>query len=232
MQILRVHHQASRFEISLRLPRFITDWPTAQQRFIGGLADRFQDWHPLRARDFSVVPALSLEDMRCRCRLFGGLCDIVLGPEALELTFEEVKREAWPLEVVRRSSHWLSSELGEHGPASLWINTVTHMPAVEDGAVDRYLARFVPESAASEVKQAFAGARYLPSAHMTFAGDDGGWVLRRAVEKSAQDENSVFVSTQIHVQSMETLDSQPELFDRLDELADRVIGLQREEETR
>ncbi len=105
------------------------------------------------------------------------------------------------------------------------------MPAVEDGAADRYLGQFMPANAATVVNQASPGAQYLPSARIAFADDDGGWVLWRVVEKSAQDENGVFVNTQTHIRSTDpdAFETQAELFTRLDRLADRIAGLQREE---
>jgi len=82
MQVLQVRGHDASINVSFKLDRFITDWPTVQQRFIGGIAGRFHDMCPIRPGDFSLTPAFSLEDFRCRCQLFGGACRIVLAPDS------------------------------------------------------------------------------------------------------------------------------------------------------
>ena len=159
---------------------------------------------------------------------------IVLAPETLELTFHAVKQDSWPnvLETLRRSSEWLSSELGDHGRALLWLRACAHMPAVEGSGVDQHLDQFMPAEAAAAVEQVSAGARCHPSARVVLADDSGGWWVWRAVEKSLWIENGVYVDTEIHIQNPdpEAFGAQAELFAQLDELADRAVGLQREEE--
>ena len=43
MKVLRVRHRDARLNVGFKLNRFITDWPSAQSKFISGLADGFDD---------------------------------------------------------------------------------------------------------------------------------------------------------------------------------------------
>ena len=228
MKVLRVRHHDSEIHVSFRLNRFIADWPSAQSRFIGGIADGFRGWVPIGPRNFSVTPAFALEDLRCKCRLFGGQCEIVLAPEVLQLDFENVKREARPvvLETVRRASEWLAGALGDHGRDLLSFQTLAHLEALEADAADAYLGQFVPAEA-DELMRSEPNVKYLPSSRTVLSGEVEGWLLWRLVEKSASSDNAVFVDTRVHVQSPDParFDDQMRLLDRVEKLADRVVGL-------
>ena len=232
MQILRVRHRDSEIHVSFKLNRFIADWPSAQSRFISGIADGFRDWHPIGPRNFNVTPAFALEDLRCKCRLFGGACSVVLAPETLHLDFENVKRESWPVveETIRRASEWLAGVLGDHGRDLLSFQTLAHLEALEADAADAYLGQFMPAEA-DELLRSEPDVKYLPSSRTVLSGEAEGWLLWRMVEKSASSDNAVFVDTRVHVQSPDParFDDQMRLFDRVEKLADRVVGLDCEE---
>ena len=228
MKVLRVRDHGAAINVSFKLSRFIADWPSAQSRFISGIADGFGDWLPIDPRNFSVAPAFALEDLRCRCQLFGGACSIVLAPDTLQIDFENVKRENRPvvLETVRRASAWLASALGDHGRDRLSFQTTAHMEAPEADAADAYLAQFIPAEA-DELMRSEPNVKCLPSSRILLSGEAEGWVLWRVVEKSLSLDNAVFVDTQVHVQSPDPMgfDDQMRLLDRVEKLADRVVGL-------
>ena len=233
MKVLRVRHHDAAINVSFKLGRFITDWPSAQSRFISGIADGFRDWLPVGPRNFSVAPAFALEDLRCKCRLFGGVCGIVLEPEALRLDFENVKREngAVILETVRRASEWLAAALGDHGRDLLSVQAFRHMEALEADAADAYLAQFMPAEA-DELMRSEPNVKCLPSTRIVLSGETEGWMLWRVVEKSLSIGNAVFVDTRVQVQSPDRMgfDDQVRLYDRIEKLADRAVGLDCEDE--
>ncbi len=232
MKVLRVRHHDSEIHVSFRLNRFITDWPSAQSRFIGGIADGFRGWVPIAPRNFSVTPAFALEDLRCKCRLFGGQCEIVLAPEVLQLDFENVKREARPvvLETVRRASEWLAGALGDHGRDLLSFWTFAHLEALEADAADAYLGQFMPAEA-DDLMRSEPDVKYLPSSRTLLSREAEGWLLERVIEKSLSIDNAVFVDTRVRVQSPDParFDDQMRLLDRVEKLADRAVGLDCEE---
>ena len=233
MKVLRVRHHDAAINVSFKLGRFIADWPSAQSRFISGIADGFRDWLPIGPRNFSVAPAFALEDLRCKCRLFGGVCEIVLEPEALRLDFENVKREngAVILETVRRASEWLAAALGDHGRDLLSVQAFRHMEALEADAADAYLAQFMPAEA-DELMRSEPNVKCLPSTRIVLSGETEGWMLWRVVEKSLSIENAVFVDTRVQVQSPDRMgfDDQRQMLARVDKLADRAVGLDCEDE--
>ena len=232
MRVLRVRHHSAFITVRFRLKRFVADWPTAQQRFIGGIADRFQSWVTIGPQNFSVTPAFSLGDLRCRCQLFGDACSIDLTPDALRLSFTNVKSADRPIvmRTIRICSEWLSSVLGDHGRDWLVVDTAAHLQALEDGAADAYLGQFISEEIADTVKSE-SDVKYLPSMRMDLSDENGGWVLRRTVEKSEAVENGVFVNTMVHIASPDPADfeAHEQLLDRADRLADRFVGLQCED---
>ncbi len=233
MPVLHVRHHDASTHVTAKLSRFITDWPAAQQKFIGGIADRFRDWLPIGPGSFSVTPAVSLDDLRCRCQLFGGACSVVLGSDALNLSFTNVRRRNPPevVETVRRALDWLAAELGENGRDWMSFNTSVHMQAADSAAVDEYLGQFGRDDVDSNM-QSEPGAVYLPSTHLVCSDEKGQWVLRRVVEKSFAVDHAVFVDTQIQINSPNpaAFDDHMNLLARLDRLADRVVGLQPEDD--
>ena len=232
MKVLRVRRHDSEIHVGFKLNRFIADWPSAQSMFISGIAAGFRDWHPIGPRNFNVTPAFALEDLRCKCRLFGGQCEIVLAPEMLQLDFENVKREARTvvLETVRRASEWLAGALGDHGRELLSFQTLAHLEALEADAADAYLGQFMPAEA-DELLRSEPDVKRLPSSRTLLSGKAEGWLLERVIEKSLPINNAVFVSTRVHVQSSDSrgFDDEMRLLDRVEKLADRAVGLDCEE---
>ena len=233
MPVLQVRHHEASIQVIVKLTRFITDWPAAQQKFIGGIAEGFRDWLPIGPGDFSVTPAFTLDDLRCRCQLFGGACRIVLIPDALRLEFTKVGRRNQPevVETVRRALDWLAGALGENGPDWMSFNTSAHMQAPDDAALDAYLGQFVRGDVDSIVKSEF-GARVLPSTRFVCSDDKGLWILQRVVEKSAVIDRGVYVDTRIEIQNADpdSFGGHMDLLARLDRLADSVVGLQPEDD--
>ena len=234
MKVLRVRLRDAQINVGFKLNRFITDWPSAQSKFISGIADGFRDWLPVGPRDFSVTPAFALEDLRCKCRLFGGACEIVLGPEALQLDFHNVQPGTRPgvLKTVGRASKWLAGALGDHGRGWLWFQTHANLEALEAAAADVYLGQFA-SAEAGELAKLEPAVKCLPSSRTVLSGEAEGWRLWRVVEKSESIENAVFVDTRVHVnypdQSDSGFDDRMRLLERVEKLADRVVGLDREE---
>ena len=232
MPVLQVRHHDASIQVTVRLSRFIADWPAAQQKFIGGIADRFRDWLPIGPGNFSVTPAFSLDDLRCRCQLFGGACSVVLAPDTLYLSFSNIRRRDQPevVETVRRSLDWLFVALGENGRDWMSFNKSAHMQAADSAAVDTYLGQFV-RIGVDSIMQSEPGATYLSSTRMVVSDENGRWILRRVVEKSIAIDNGVFVDTRIDIRSPDPagFDDHVDLLARLDRLADRVVGLQPED---
>lgn len=235
MKVLRVRHRDVRLNVGFQLNRFITGWPSAQSKFISGIADAFHEWLPIGPQDFSVTPAFALEDLRCKCRLFDGECEIVLEPEALHLDFKNVQPGNRPvvLETVRRASEWLVAALGDRGRDGLSFQTHGHLEALEAGAADLYLGQFA-SAEAGELAKSEPGVKCLSSSRTVLSGEAEGWRLVRVVEKSASIENGVFVHTRIHVKYPDPsapmgFDDQMRLLERAEKLADRVVGLDCEE---
>ena len=232
MNVLRVRHHDAVVNASFKLRRFVSNWPAGQQSFIDGIRDRFHDWHPVGPGDFSFIPAYSLEDARCKCRLFGGACSIVLAPESLVCSFNNVKAASRPavLETIRRASEWLSSALADCGVDWLTFDTAAHLQAVEENAADAYLGQFTMEETVAAARLE-PGVRCVPSTRVGLEDEGGRWMLSRVVEKSAAVENGVFVHTQVHVRSPDAagFEEHAKLIDSVEKLADRFVGLECEE---
>ena len=232
MKVLRVRHHDASVAVSFKLRRFIDDWPSAQQKFISGITNGFNDWHPISSRNFVLTPAFALQDLRCKCQLFGGACSLVLAPEALQLDFENVTTGVHPVvsETIRRASEWFAGALGDHGRDWSSFHTLAHMEALEADAVDAYLDQFLPAEA-DELTRSEPPVKYLPSYRIVLSGEQEGWLLRRVVEKSGLIENGVFVDTRVEIQSSDLvgIDEQIQLLARVKRLADRAVGLDCEE---
>ena len=225
MQILQVRHHKGTVHIAFNLDRFITDWQSAQQKFISGIVHNFHDWQPIRAGDFTLAPAFALQDLRCECKLFRGACSLVLTPEALRLDFENVTPQVEPIvsETIRRAWRWFVEALEDHGLAWSSFQTLSHMEALETNAidVDSYLGQFVSEETGKLVEPDIC----LPSTRLVLVGS-GEWVLYRVVEKSKLVDKGVFVDTRVEIQSSDlSLDDQMKLLFHARTQSAKALGL-------
>ena len=226
MKTLPVRHHKGTVQIGFNLERFITDWQSAQQKFISGIVHSFHDWQPISVGDFTLAPALALQDLRCECRLFRGACTLLLTPEALRLDFENVTPQVEPivLETTRRAWGWFVDALEDHGLAWSSFRTLSHMEALEADAarVDSYLGQFVLEEIGKLVEPDLC----LPSTRLVLEGSRGEWVLYREIEKSKLIDNGVFVDTRVEIQSSDlSLDDQMQLLFHARTQSAKALGL-------
>ena len=112
MKILRVTPNPEQIELRIKLRHFITDWPSAQQKFVAGITRRLHDLTAIQPHDLNMSYGNSLGDASCTCRLFGGAASIVLNADTLKLSFENVTRAAYKVvfQAIRRGWEFLASE--------------------------------------------------------------------------------------------------------------------------
>ena len=104
------------------------------------------------------------------------------------------------------------------------------MEALEADAADAYLAQFMPAEA-DELMRSEPNVKCLPSTRIVLSGETEGWLLERSIEKSLLIDNAVFVHTSVYVLSPDPVgfNDQMQLLGRVRKLADRAVGLDREE---
>ncbi len=230
MKSLRVTPEPEQIELSIKLRHFITDWPSAQHRFVAGITRRLHDLTAIQPHDLSMSYGNSLGDASCTCRLFGGAASVVLNADTLKLSFANVTRPAYEVifEAVRRGWEFVTAEFPENGVAWFSLHSSQDVTASDDAAVDTYLGQFAHEGALAVAEQE-AGIRYRPSIRVTFKEHDRHWQLHRSVEESTSLENGLFVTTSIYVpeSELEALGGLEQAVARLHEMADRAIGLHR-----
>ena len=230
MQSLRVTPEPEQIELSIKLRHFITDWPSAQHRFVAGITRRLHDLTAIQPHDLDMSYGNSLGDASCTCRLFGGAASVVLNADTLKLSFSNVTRPAYEVvfEVVRRGWEFVTAEFPENGVAWFSLHSSQHVAASDDAAVDTYLGQFAHEGALSIAEQE-EGIRYRPSIRVTLKEHDRHWQLHRSVEESTSLANGLFVTTSIYMPEpeLEALGGFEQAVDRLHEMADRAVGLHR-----
>ena len=230
MKILRVTPNPEQIELRIKLRHFITDWPSAQQKFVAGITRRLHDLTAIQPHDLNMSYGNSLGDASCTCRLFGGAASIVLNADTLKLSFENVTRAAYKVvfQAIRRGWEFLASEFPENGVAWFSLHSSQDVAASDAAAVDTYLAQFAHEGAVA-VAQQEAGLRYRPSIRVTLKEHDRHWQLHRSVEESTSLANGLFVTTTIYMpgSELEALGGLEQAVARLHEVADRAVGLHR-----
>ena len=230
MRILRVTPDAEQIELSIKLRHFITDWPSAQHKFVAGITRRLYDLSAIQPHDLNMSYANSLGDASCTCRLFGGAASIVLNADTLKLSFTNVTRAAYKVvfEAIRRGWEFLASEFPENGVAWFSLHSSQDVAASDDAAVDIYLGQFTHEGAAAIAEQE-PGIRYRPSIRVTLKKQDRHWQLHRIVEESASLANGLFVTTSIYMpeSELEAFGGLEQAVARLHDMADRAVGLHR-----
>ena len=230
MKILRVRPNPEQIELSIKLQHFITDWPSAQQKFVAGITRRLHDLTAIQPHDLNMSYGSSLGDASCTCQLFGGAASIVLTADTLKLSFANVTRPASEVvfKAIRRGWEFLATEFPENGIAWFSLHSSQDVAASDDATVDTYLGQFAHEGAAATAEQE-AGIRYRPSIRVTFKEHDRHWQLHRSVEESTSLANELFVTTSIYMpeSELEALGGLEQAVARLHEMADRAVGLHR-----
>ena len=233
MRILRVTPNPEQIELSIQLQQLITDWPSAQQKFVTGIPRRLHDLTAaIQPQDLSMRYGNSLGDASCTCRLFGGAASVVLNADTLKLSFANVTRPANKVvfETIRRTWEFLASEFRENGVAWFSLHSSQDVKPSDDAAVDTYLGQFAHEGAVATAERE-VGIQYRPSIRVTFKEHDRHWQLHRSVEESTSLANGLFVTTSIYMPEFElkAFGGLEQGVARLREMADRAVGLHRGE---
>ncbi len=227
---LPVRSHDKQLEFSVALTPFIADWAGASQKFISGLAERFDTI--VLAEDFNVNLSNSLGDMSCRCRLFGGACLITLTPNELRLTFKNVSYAAYPavFSTMRSTLGWLASDFGSHKQDTLYFRCNEHVHSDDEQSVDEYLNQFAHDKIL-EALESEAAVSYQPSIRIALIGTKKNWSLQRLVEKSLQFNDELFVSTNVSIllRDAEDTDNLDRIISGLSDVADKAVGLNRGE---
>ena len=225
MKALKVIHRSAEIHVKLRLARMITDWRTAQIKFMSGATEHFGSLHPIRPENLRESASGTFAENHCACEMFGGACRIVLSPGELGLTIANANRSEHPIveQILRRSWSWFSAEY-ELGWSS--FESKEHPVAHEADAIDPYLNQFALAEIAAAANTSDGSVEYQPSARVVLLGRERIWVLRRLVEKSEMINNGVFVDTYIEIRSPDVVKGDLFTFlGSMDELADRTVGL-------
>ena len=223
---VRPHDQ--QLEFSVALVPFITDWPSATQKFLAGIASKFSGL--ARAQDFRVNSSGSLGDVSCICQLYGGACVNTLNPSELRLSFTSVNPQAYPavFSTTRTSLDWLASDFSGHKQDWLHFRSNEHVQLLQDMSANNYLNQFaqpkIMEALASE-----SGVSYQSSVRIALSDTEQTWSLNRLVEKSLQISDGLFVSTNISISLSQAsgTDYIEQLTNQLSAIADRAVGLSR-----
>ena len=228
MEIQIQKPERENLSISFELSPFITDWVSARTAFMASVARELGDSLNVRPHDFYTNDPTELGESRCTYRIFGGASTIVLRPGTLELNFGSLTESDYPTvtKIVRRSIGILSRDLGCYARDHVSINSNEHVPLVENGVADAYLAQFTwkkpTDTAAADVE-----IEYSPAARVIFSDKQGRWSLQRTVEKSAFLADGLFLTTMILISShqLTSFDEQAQLWSRLINLANQAVGL-------
>ena len=139
----------------------------------------------VRPHDFHSNDSSELGESRCTYRIFGGASTIALSAGTLQLNFGSLTESDYPTvnEIIRQSMDILSRDLGCYGRDQVSINSSEHVPAVNDGAVDTYLAQFAWKEP-TDIAAADMQIEYSPAAKITLSDKQGRWSLHRTLEKS------------------------------------------------
>lgn len=230
MKTLRVAPEPEQIELSIKLRHFITDWLSAQRKFVAGVPYRLHELTAIQPQDISTSYANSLGDASCTCRLFGGAGSIVLNADTLNLSFANVTRPAYEVvfEAIRRGWEFLASEFPDNGVAWFSLHSSQDVATSDDAAVDTYLGQFAHEGAVAVTEQE-PGIRYRPSIRVTFKEHDRRWQLHRSVEESTSLAKGLFVTTSIYMpeSELEAFGGLEQAVARLHAMADQAVGLHR-----
>lgn len=215
--------------INFTLSPFITEWSSAQSRFIAAITREFGELLLVRPRDFSSNLSAELGESWCKYRIYGGTNTLVLNPDTLRLDFPALSENDYPLtiEIIRCSLNLLSKDLGGYTKDNFSLGFNHHVETVEAGTADHYLEQFELKQPVDEVKTDLE-VEYRPSTTVILSDKARHWLLRRSVEKSEVIEtNGLFVTTHISISSSYVMafEDKKQLVARIHDLANQALGL-------
>ena len=230
MNSLQIALESEQIEFNIRLRHFITDWASAQRKFLAGITRRLHDLTAIQPHDLNTHHTNSLGDASCSCRLFAGSASIVLNADTLKLNFTNVTQPAYEVifKTVRRGWEFLTTEFPENGVSWFSIHSSQDVLPADDTTVDIYLEQFAHKDALA-IAQKDARIVYRPSIRVTLKEHDGGWQLHRSVEESTSRANGLFVTTSMYIDNevVETFGDFEQPVAQLHEIADQAVGLNR-----
>ena len=232
VDFLPITPHPEQIDLEVKLRPFITDWQYAQQHFLVGITARLADLCQIRPNDLSVNSSTSLGGVSCICRIFGGAASITLAADALKLSFANVRPDAYPVvfDTIRRSSDLMHSDFADHELAWFSLYSTQDMVVASANSIDAYLHRFAQRETIAALENE-PGITYQPSPRITLAERGRFWKLHRSVEKSTLSSDKLFVTTSIFMPITEitTFGSLEKLVQKLYAIADRAVGLRRED---
>ena len=218
--------------VNFVLSPFITDWASAQTRFIAAIARELSDVLSVRAMDFSSNPSPELGESWCKYRIFGGASTIVLNPGALQLNFVNLSENDYPImkEIFQKSKDVLSIDIGGYTRERVSLTSNLHVGTVEKGVAGMYLEQFAVKQVA-DVAETNSIIQYSPAVKVILSDNSKNavnWVVHRSVEKSEWLPDGLFVTTFIDVSSpgVMSFEEQAQLVKQLYGLANQAVGLQ------
>ena len=218
--------------VNFVLSPFITDWASAQTRFIAAIARELSDVLSVRAMDFSSNPSPELGESWCKYRIFGGASTIVLNPGALQLNFVNLSENDYPImkEIFQKSKDVLSIDIGGYTRERVSLTSNLHVGTVEKGVAGVYLEQFAVKQVA-DVAETNSIIQYSPAVKVILSDNSKNavnWVVHRSVEKSEWLPDGLFVTTFIDVSSpgVMSFEEQAQLVKQLYGLANQAVGLQ------
>ena len=228
MEIQVLKPERENLSITFELSPFITAWAPAKTTFMSAVARELGEILSVRPHDFYFNESAALGESQCTYRIFGGASTVALSPGTLELNFGSLMESDYPTvtEIVRRSIDILSRDLGCYARDHVSINSNEHVPSVENGVADTYLAQFAWKKP-TDTAAGDAEIDYSPATKVIFSDKQGRWWLQRTVEKSAFLPDGLFVTTMILIRShqLTSYDEQAQLWSRLINLANQAVGL-------
>ncbi|MCY4389158.1 MAG: hypothetical protein OXC18_18850 [Desulfurellaceae bacterium] len=219
-----------RADLSIRftLVPFITDWASAQTRFITAVVRELGGLLSVRPQDFYTNPSMGLGEVWCKYRIFGGASTIVFRPDILELSFVNAGENDSPtiLEIIRRSASILQQDIGDYAQCHVSLSLYRHVKAVGDGSADRYLNQFTLKQTADMVRTD-SDIEYRPTVKVILSNKEEGWEVHQLVEKSDALPDGLFINTLIFIPLFELakFDEQQKLTDRIFDLSNKAVGL-------
>ena len=228
MEVYLQKPEQKNISISFELDPFITEWASAQQRFITTITREFRELLPVRPQDFSSNPSNELGESYCKYRIFGGASTIVLNPNTLQLNFVNLNEndDETVIKIIQRSLDILLKDIGGYLRDRFHLTSNWHVQVINNGSAEVYLDQFTLKQSVDAVKTD-ATVEYQPSIKIILSDKDKNWVLHQSVEKSELLPNSLYVTTYIFVSSPEvaTFEDQRQLVERIYDLADQAVGL-------
>lgn len=207
-------------KLGLKRP-VLSEWQAIPGRFFTMIYDAFAGVVPMNSKEFSVLPANQLSEVRARYAIYGGASSVSISPDALVIDFASLSQKdtAVVQQILAGVHDAFPKAFPELTYETINVQSFEHLEFInEKSNPSDYLMRFTFPNATTQLGG--EPVVFQPAGKCDIIAQDQSWKCTLGVERSLHNARAVFVAITFSLNKVDPIS--PYLTKA--ELARRIIG--------